>query len=154
MGCDIHSYAEKKVDGKFVCVTLPREPFGDRSYGTFAFLAGVRNYSGVPALQEPRGFPEDASPEVKEMYNGWGSNGHTASFLDLEQLTSFNYDAIMEDRRYTKQISLNSFNGGATCEPGQGKMVTWRKFLGRCFFNDIDMLKEAGVDRIVFWFDS
>lgn len=54
MGCDIHSFAEVRKDGKWIRVEEPvfdglgdkktSEPFGWRSYSTFGFLADVRNY--------------------------------------------------------------------------------------------------------------
>lgn len=44
--------------------------------------------------------------------------------------------------------------GAATAEPGQGKMTTYREFLGEGFFRDLDELKKIGAERIVFGFDS
>lgn len=153
MGCDIHSFAEKKVGDRFVAI--PKlEPFEGRSYGTFAFLAGVRNYSGIPAIADARGFPDDASDTARLSYEYWGVDAHTPSWLTMAELTAFNYDAEMEDRRYTKQTGPNSWDGGATCEPGQGKRQTWREFLGPGFFSHLGELKDHGADRIVFWFDN
>lgn len=138
MGCDIHSYAEKKDDsGRFQRVPV-LEPFENRSYGTFGFLADVRNYSAVPPIAPRKGFPDDASAAVKEEYESWGMDAHSASWLSLQELLAFNYDAEMEDRR----------------EPGQGKKQTFREFLGPYFFEDIEKLKAAGADRVVFWFDN
>lgn len=153
MGCDIHSFAEKKVDGKWKRV-FHIEPFKARSYGTFGFLADVRNYSGVPPLAKPRGFPEDAAPSTAEEYQSWEGDAHSASWLTVDELESFNYDQIMEDRRYTQQTGPNMFNGGATCDPGLGKKMTYREFLGREFFGDLAEAKELGAERIVFFFDN
>lgn len=153
MGCDIHSFAEKRVGERFVA--LPKfEPFEERTYGTFAFLADVRNYSGVTPIAAPRGFPDDASDTAKLSYESWGVDAHTPSWLSVAELLSFDYSAVMEDRRYTRQEGPNSFNGGATCEPGQGKRMTWREFLGDSFFNDLEELRDLGAERIVFWFDN
>jgi len=165
MGCDIHLHAERREGDKWVGVELPRKPMWEgasyteaplhsRSYGTFAFLAGVRNYSEVTPIAEPRGFPADASPEVKADHETWDLDAHTASWLSLEELQAYDYDQKMEDRRYTQQTGPNSFNGGATCEPGEGKKMTVREFLCKGFFDDLETIKRAGADRIVFWFDN
>lgn len=106
------------------------EPFDWRSYGRFGFLADVRNYSDVDPITEPRGFPADASPEVRADYDGWGVDAHTPSWLTLEELSAYDYDQEIEDRRHTRQEGPNVFNGGATCAPGNGKRMSLREFLG------------------------
>ena len=153
MGCDIHIHAEKKVGDRFVSVPSIT-PFSDRCYGTFGFLADVRNYSGVHPIAEARGFPVDASDSARLDYEGWGVDAHTPSWLSVAELTTFDYDAIVEDRRYTQRTGPNSFNGGATCERGQGQFMKWREFLGERFMDELQELKNEGVDRIVFWFDN
>ena len=78
MGCDIHSFAEKrnKKTGKWEVVTdhftldafgqeyynkeKGDDPFDWRSYSMFAFLAGVRNYDHCEPLSEPKGLPDDS----------------------------------------------------------------------------------------------
>lgn len=153
MGCDIHIHAEKKVGDRFV--SIPNVvPFDSRDYGTFGFLADVRNYSGVPPIAAPRGFPADAADTTKLDYESWGVDAHSPSWLSIAELTAFDYSAIVEDRRYTQQTGPNSFNGGATCERGHGKLQTWREFLGDHFMSDMQELKDAGADRVVFWFDN
>jgi hypothetical protein len=127
MGCDIHSYAEKQVNGKWE--SLDFSPFDWRSYGLYGFLAGVRNYSDVPPLAAPRGLPRDVSAHVQEEADGWDSDGHSHSWLSVEELSAFDYDAAVE-------------------------MTTWREFLGPDFFRDLRRLKAEGAERIVFWFDN
>ncbi len=149
MGCDIHGYAEKKnSEGKWE-VIQSIAPFDRRSYGTFGFLADVRNYSDVTPISEPRGFPEDASNEVSEEYNSWYGAAHTPSWLTISELTAFDYDMLCEDRRVTR-----NGNGGSTCEPGEGVVQTYREFLGKWFFKDLEELQKCGAERIVFWFDN
>ena len=150
MGCDIHSRAEKRENGKWTVIP-GLAPFDWRSYGMYGFLANVRNYSAVPPISEPRGLPDDAPPEDED--NGWLGD-HSYSWLSLDELNAFDYDAQVEDRRYTRQEGPNYWNGAATAEPGQGKMMTWREFLGEAFFDDLKKLKDAGAERIVFGFDS
>ena len=153
VGCDIHTYCEKRVGvGKWEAV--PFAPFDWRSYGLYAFLAGVRNYSGVPTIAPPRGFPEDAAAATRAMFEEWGGDGHTHSWLTVDELLAFNYDAGVENRRVTREVAGGVFDGGCTCEPGEGRKTTWREFLGADYFRDIGRLKELGVDRVVFWFDK
>jgi hypothetical protein len=125
-----------------------------RSYGIFGFLADVRNYSAVPPIAAPRGFPADASPEVIKSYEYWGVDAHTPSWLTIDELAAFDYEAEVEDRRYTRQDGPNCFNGGATCEPGSGKRMPWREFLGDRFMDELKRLRDAGAERLVFWFDN
>jgi len=84
MGCDIHSVAidprgkpiegGKWADGKSANADSEMaylyhdegEPFGNRHYGLFAFLAGVLNYSGIRPLAEPRGLPNDLREHVTD----------------------------------------------------------------------------------------
>jgi len=150
MGCDIHSRAEKCVNGKWLVIP-GFEPFDWRSYGMYGFLADVRNYSAVPPLSQPRGLPNDAPPDEEE---GIWLGDHSFSRLSLKELTAFNYDQPLEDRRYTRQEAPNYFNGAATAEPGNGKMTTYREFLGEAFFKDLQRLREMGAERVVFGFDS
>lgn len=150
MGCDIHTRAEKRVDGKWEVIP-GITPFDWRWYGMYGFLANVRNYSGIPPLSEPRGLPDDAPPEDED--NGWLGD-HSFSWLSVDELTSFDYDAAVEDRRYTRQEGPNFWNGAATADPGQGKMTTYREFLGESFFADLEKLKAIGAERVVFGFDS
>lgn len=69
MGCDIHSFAEVRTNGKWEKVTgkvfgsegdKSTEPFGWRSYAMFGFLADVRNYSRCQPLSQPKGLPDDS----------------------------------------------------------------------------------------------
>ena len=76
-------------------------------------------------------------------------DAHSASWFSLAELLAFDYEQIMEDRRVTRNN-----DGGCICEPGEGKMMTYREFLGPNFFDEINQAKEKGADRIVFWFDD
>lgn len=153
MGCDIHSFAERKTENGYELIKGVR-PFDWGAYGMYGFLAGVRNYSEVTPISQPRGFPDDAAWETREKRDEWHGDGHTHSWLSVEELSAFNYDAEMEDRRVTRQLAPNYFHGGCTCDPGEGKTMTYREFLGTEFFRDLEELRDAGADRIVFWFDN
>jgi len=183
MGCDIHSRVRVLRDGQWEFIdahifpeddvlevpvlaetdvvrkVLQRfgikgtaEPFNWRSYGMFGFLADVRNYSKIPTISEQRGLPEDLEASNEEYFGD-----HSYSWLWLSELVSFNYDQTFEDLRYTKQIGPRSFDGAAIAEPGNGKQVTFREFLGPVFFRDIEIMKQLGDPsciQIVFGFDN
>lgn len=61
MGCDIHCYIEYREKD---VVNKSWSDFGGRinpgrNYGLFRLMAGVRSYSSVGVLFEPKGLPED-----------------------------------------------------------------------------------------------
>lgn len=119
MGCDIHLYAERKreTDHKWERVHPPvefRDPwyvkmaaedryyaedartewFSGRNYSLFAMLAGVRNYDEIEPLCEPRGIPDDLSPELLSIYRQVddGSMGdHSFSWLTLGELAAVDW---------------------------------------------------------------
>ena len=89
MGCDIHTYAEKKSkDGKWELIPTV-ELFSERNYFLFELLAGVRSYVGLKPIASPRGIPKDVSESTRESCNEWGEDGHTPSWLSLEELLEF-----------------------------------------------------------------
>ena len=155
MGCDIHSYAEKKVNGKWEKVSdqfsldefdkkwygkeKGDNPFGWQNYSIFAFLAGVRNYDHCTPISEPKGLPDDISDEVKEKADDLDGDGHSHSFLTVKELSDFDY--------------------GKTFFDDSGKETeTYSNFLGKQFFDDLEILKNLDENpenvRIVFWFDN
>lgn len=154
MGCDIHIHAERREDDHWAYAPMKGKPLGSRSYGVFGFLANARNYSAIRPIAMPRGFPEDASGTTRSAYDWWGCDAHTPSWLTIEELLAYDYEQQIEDRRYTRQEAPNFFNGAATCEPGDGKHMTLREFLGERFFEDLKLLSDGGAQRIVFWFDN
>lgn len=153
MGCDIHAHAEKRTGHGWERLNIA-EPFDWRSYGLFGFLADVRNYSAVPPIAPRRGLPADASAAVREDSEGWDGDGHSHSWVGLDELLAFDYDAAFEDRRVTRQVAANAYDGGCTADPGGGEQTTFRDFLGPGYFKELDRLKTAGVERVVFWFDN
>ncbi len=183
MGCDIHSWAEVKRDGKWCRVTeklfsdwgdhTTSEPFGCRSYGVFAFLAGVRIYSHVPVLVEPRGLPTDSdwlngvskyayennpmSGEIipyeeretnkRDIEND--PNYHTHSWISLQELMDFDYGQKFENRRISETVIASGgttiIDGSAEAQQGHGKELTYREFLGKGFFEHLFQLQTMGL---------
>jgi hypothetical protein len=154
MGCDIHTHAERRGEsGQWEAIEGLR-PFDWRSYGLYGWLGGVRNYSALEPIAARRGVPDDLSEPAKEHLEKWSDDYHSASWVSLEELTSFDYDALCEDRRCTVQIGPNTVTGAGTCEPGEGLVQSYREFLGEHYFAELEKLKSAGVERIIFWFDN
>lgn len=100
MGCDIHIYREKHLDG-FWLTADPWQPrdYGDREpevpyelrafrgrdYDLFGLLcAGVRREH--PFSFKERGLPFDVTREVLQEARYWGGNGHSHSHLYLHEL--------------------------------------------------------------------
>ena len=176
MECDIHSFAERKINNKWEKVgdhfslsdwekkyykkEKGESPFDWRSYSMFAFLAGVRNYDHCEPISKPKGLPKDISEEVKEEY-GEGWDFHSASHLTLTELLDFDYDKVFWNRRVTRTVVNENggvfSNGACIAEEGEGSNVTYRENLGDFFFVHLNELKELGSPedvRIVFWFDN
>lgn len=147
MGADIHTYVETFRDGRWqhetgALVTPidqwsdPAAPFDWRHYPMFGFLAGVRDHD-VPTIAQPRGLPDDVSPEVRAE-NADGEWYHSASWLTLAELLAYDgYDQPTKTRY--------GFTGPL------------REGLGPMFFQHLDELGKLGRPedvRVVFWFDS
>lgn len=78
-------------------------PDSNRNYDWFAILAGVRNgygFAGVKTGQgfkvivEPRGVPEDATPDWKEIVEGWDCDMHSHSWVTLEDFEKFDFNLV------------------------------------------------------------
>lgn len=168
MGCDIHSFAERKLNGKWLKVEegfielsedhkriykkeKGNEPFDWRSYSMFAFLANVRNFDCCEPISEPKGWPEDSvfldsMYERNDIYEDEPmtnkqdieSYAHSWSYLTLKELLDFDYDKTFWDKR-------------------EEEITSYREKLGREFFKQLEELKQLGEPedvRVVFWFDS
>ena len=112
MGCDIHTSVEKKLtingeekwyntdyfklnpyygDGKYEDERRYQtiEVFGDRNYRAFSHLCGVRGNDHEPRISEPKGVPDDCSPQTKEEIARWGCDGHSHSYVTLKEVMDF-----------------------------------------------------------------
>lgn len=113
MGCDIHMFKEKLVDGKWVSadewvaydygddekgVEVPfTKRFTERNYQLFGLLSkGVR--CDHPYAFAPRGIPFDCCPEVAADYKRWDCDAHSANFLFLPELKAM--------REHLKRVTI------------------------------------------------
>lgn len=153
MGCDIHCYSEGKMPKD---LEDDREYLGEffddtRSYRLFGWLAGVRNYSAVKQCQVVKpGLPILCpNPKIIQEFKALEGDAHSEHHVYLEDLLGYDYDQLVEDRRV-----IRDGNGGCTCEPGEGEVMSLREFLGKSYFDELDKMKQAGVFRLIFWFDN
>lgn len=78
-------------------------PSDTRSYDWFAILANVRNgwgFAGITTgegfsiIDEPRGVPDDCTPEWKEQVDQWRGDMHSHSYLSVEDFDNFNWNQL------------------------------------------------------------
>lgn len=154
MGCDIHAYVEHRAAAGWGVVDSGWMDV--RSYGAFAFLADVRNYSHVPPISQPRGFPDGRTGA--DYYEGYPyGQYHSTSWLTLAELLGHDYSQVFWDRRVTKKTGECSWDCAALAEAGEGQHRTLREFLGEWFFAEVEKLRQYGEPhdvRVVFWFDN
>ncbi len=153
---DIFARAERRIAERWELMPGIRPFDGWGDYRLFGFLADVRNYSAVKPISQPRGLPlgvELPADDDDELPNEDWLGEHDYSWLLLSELLAVDYDRIVEDRRTTGVVNGLRY-GNLTSQPGMGVKMTLREFLGPGFFREIDRLKQAGVERIVFGFGS
>lgn len=144
MGCDIHAYKEKFIDGKWVTadewvsfdygdepgdkgVEVPwKQRFTDRNYELFGVLSkGVRRVA-LEISFEPRGIPFDACPEIKAEHEKWGEDGHSASYLylhELKALQNFLSSARIPIKGMKSAESLKAFKESIASESPNWDLV-------------------------------
>ncbi|HEX8721148.1 MAG TPA: hypothetical protein VF736_10990 [Pyrinomonadaceae bacterium] len=115
MGTDIYMYAEVRRGGAWRPAEplvrneyyveggghtdgaeyRPREMFDDRDYVLFAVLAGVRRSrhtdTDYEPVSEPKGLPEDLSPELRGWAGRFGGDIYCPSWLTLRELLEYNW---------------------------------------------------------------
>ena len=177
MGCDIHFYVERKIDGVWQQQfnTAEENPrwqkywFNGRNYILFGLLAGVRNHD-VDPLVEPRGVPNDMSDSLTKEWEGWAGDGHTPTYYSLAELLAAKDKKIMRSgyvdvsgyKQYLKQGYPEDFEYGLY---GQGnykvvdnkemdRIVNLTAFLGETEYYT-DVIWEESCSNICepFWHD-
>ena len=149
MGCDIHLFAETRVDGAWVSADtwapdedapwlegVPRDDrlYRHRSYILFAALANVRNYHDVVTpIAEPRGLPDDCDPRVRARSEYWAQDGHSHSWFTLSELKAYDWEAL-------KRADAFGF---------VDMLSKWDSLMLR-----LSAMGAPDDVRIVFWFDN
>jgi hypothetical protein len=144
MGCDIHFYVERRNgsgwkscdvwekpeyedEGDRLTVPYGKHFYGDRNYDTFAILANVRNghgFAGVDTgdgfvpIAEPRGLPDDLSPELKAEADAYLE--HTPTWLLLKELMDYDWTRTTTKRGWVSGAEFEdwtSYNRGRGLGP-------------------------------------
>jgi hypothetical protein len=162
-GYAICSYSERIENGQWTW-DGGSEPFKTlRSHRHYAFLADVRNDWSVPPIVAPRGLPTDLSKAVEIIYyHPQGNSGfprykyvpwHAASWLTVAELMAFNYERTFEDGMPYYDQDWEWYARHNHSRAGHdGRVKTYREFLGQPFFNVLDTLQTLRIERVVFWF--
>lgn len=149
MGCDIHLFVEAKNPGTGKWEHRPDAPHYDRrSYSAFAILANVRNgygFAGVKTgdgfniIAEPKGIPEDISPEANRASKDWGCDGHSHSFLNLKEMLDFDWEQIT---RHQGVVSAQEY----AVAKAEGQPRSWS---GGVWGRDIKHVDNEEMDRLI-----
>jgi hypothetical protein len=144
MGCDIHLYVENRrfEDGAWVARAEkvpnkyydPNENDGEReleiegerfyngrNYRLFGMLADVRNgcgFAGCDTGDAPKGLPDDVTAIIKEESESWGLDGHSHSWLTVQELLDYDWTRRIKNR-------------------GVVDFLTWAEFQRQLGFKDI-----------------
>lgn len=137
MGCDIHGMIEVKIDGEWTGysrISLARD------YRLFSLLAGVRSSGDRPEPIAPdRGFPDDAAKITRLMRDDDGSDGHSDTFLTLDEM----------DKSEVLYEEILRGDGKRFCYPPE----PWGYLFGNGWHKTslIDGVEDA---RVIIWFDN
>lgn len=155
MGCDIHIVIEKKWGEKWVGMRTDRSfvrggydgkqadwitpTVGQRDYGFFARLAGVRG--GGP---DPLGIPSDASDLTLALTQEWDGDGHSYSYLPLKEFAERWCAADPE------------FIAVLAAERLRDEKQAYARLLDRASIGAFDSYDDHDMEdfRVVFWFDN
>lgn len=122
MGCDIHIWIEKRVDGQW----QPAEDYQEEglyqsdiyqgcNYRLFAVLADVRNSDDVKPIAPPRGVPQDASTIVQELVHDYADHSH--SWFTLRELLDFGW---MRPHRHATQVNGTEYERWSRWDKREG----------------------------------
>lgn len=140
MGCDIHLHTEIKIGEQWHCYASP--DIG-RWYELFSKMAGVRNGSGITPISEPKGLPKDPSVVVKLSYDEGGSDAHTVSWFNVEEIKQ------LEEWMWVQYKEMKGYH-----YPEE----EWGYYFGNSyggFYKETSGALSVIEDvRFVFWFDN
>lgn len=175
MGCDIHLYREKNVEGKWLAadkwsnddgypsVKYEDQYFTDRNYQLFGLLArGVREEHDFSFAK--RGLPFDACEEIKRCSDNWGCDGHSHSYLFLHELKAIL--AFTKQQKLTVSGMKDSKELAALRESIASGSPDWDLLWPYCQFTNIpshenfeidvpaSLYFEDALERIIAGFDG
>lgn len=133
MGCDIHLVVEKQVDGKWIAFNTMNFSYSingklhvpaarERNYKRFAAIAGVRGDG-----PKPKGLPEDISDTTKHLVDHWGPDGHSHTWLSLQEAVNI-FEATEKEETYwldTGHPAGFYFYVYEDGDPGEYRLIIW-----------------------------
>lgn len=180
MGCDIHSWAEVKRNGKWERITddifgepdyanrKTSEPFGGRNYRTFSFIGNCRNGWGtndkeIENLQYYRDLPNDSEYLNQVSPYAYDRNPMNGKEIPIEERETnrgdINNNPNWHSINWLLLSELLEFDynkeHGIIGSPLDG--ITYKEFLSDEFFLDLEILKTLGDPqdvRIIYYFDN
>ncbi|WP_421105815.1 hypothetical protein [Serratia marcescens] len=159
MGCDIHLYREKQVDGQWVTADVWEEDddgeggtysevpwqnrFTDRNYKLFGLLSkGVR--ADYPFSFEPRGLPFNACNEVEANSERWNGDGHSHSYLYLHELKDMRELMKVATIKVSGMMDRNRLTAlRASIDSGK---PDWNQLYPYCQWAGLDNYEEFEID--------
>lgn len=129
----IHIEYKSRHKNKFV---YDREVDGERVYILFGALAGTRG--SCEPVYSPRGLPNDVTSHTLRIYNEFGKDAHTPSWLTTEEQRDCIDQAI---KVFSKEYSLKEVN-------------SWLSPYEKIFEYMKNKEDKGDLCRIVFWFDN
>ena len=151
MGCDIHTYVEKKNEEKdcWEIVSLYyldeysktlelAEAYSDRCYDLFSLLAGVRG--SYEPLIEPRGLPQDLSSKVETESFYWAEESHSHTWYDLFELALFVKELRLDENKEAEYALLADFYETIEDYCSFAHKYVWEAVPGKY--------------RVIMWFDN
>jgi hypothetical protein len=111
--------------------------FKERNYDLFEILANQRNSENMPYISEPRGLPEDVTPEIRLQIRN--SECHTTTWYTAEELLAFNWNQVFhyEDETMNGEKIMESVN---YAECGKSFLEILNRIVGRKNPSDIRLI--------------
>lgn len=159
MGCDIHLYKEKHVNGEWVTadvwessdygddensIDVPWEKrFTGRNYNLFGLLSkGVRRE--FPFSFKPRGLPFNACQEIARQSEKWDGDGHSHSYLyqhELKDMREFLKTATLKVSGMKDRDELAALRASIASDA-----PNWDLLYPYCQFTSISSYEEFEID--------
>lgn len=192
MSCDIHLLTEVMEDWNDEWTSfdywtyrdsdselpVPASIYSERDYLMFSVIAGVRRGGNrLVQLIDRRGFPDDASIPVKRLFESWGSDAHSPSWIGLNELNDLiertddifiemyvdesEYEKYINDANYIPNMYYSAW-GDMTHQinfyPNRYLIILRDLFIehieDRERRDGIKYPSDHSNYRIVFWFDN
>lgn len=111
--------------------------FTERNYDLFAILANQRNCENLPYISDPRGLPENVSPEIPLQIIVL--EGHSTTWFTAKELFEFNWNQVFEYEDET--MDGEKINGSVNyMECGRTFLEAVNRLVGRKNSSDIRLI--------------